>query len=234
MATCKICSSDKPRFGACPTCRSNAIAEEEARALAAEELKSEIQAKRQADQEARALEDEKRKKERQEMHNASVIRNSVKHLYDEFSARHFIEGAASASFASEGYGRLDGHIEVVIQTEFTVDLETDLVLVGFRRTGQDWRWLTYLNDQLFFILEGSALQAGDLFTNFQVVDGGVFEFVGFHPTAEQVELMISDKGWRARAGLWETTPRWPTHEVFQEALNRKAAILRGDSPESDG
>ena len=206
MATCKICGSDKPRFGSCSTCEASAAANWEAHAAAKAERQIELERE----------------------HGAALIRNSVRNMYDDFSGRHLIEASSSVTFTSKEQGRLDGRLEAILQFEFTADLSADMAFMGFRRTGPDWKWLNYFHDQLFFILDGSAFQVETPYTHFQVIDRGVTELVGFNPSPEQIALMISDREWRARAGLWETKPKPPTHEIFQEALNRKAMLLSGE------
>ena len=208
MATCKICGSDKPRFGSCSTCQANAAAKWEAHAAAEAERQIELERE----------------------HGAALIRNSVRNMHDDFTGRHLIEASSSVIFTSKEQGRLDGRLEAILQFEFTADLSADMAFMGFRRTGPDWKWLNYFHDQLFFILDGSGFQVETPYTYFQVIDGGVTELVGFNPSPEQIALMISDKEWRARAGLWETKPKPPTHEIFQEALNRKTMILSGEPP----
>lgn len=207
MATCKVCGSEKPRFGACQSCEADALARQQ-----------ELQ---QAERERQQQEEEQRK--------ARMIRDRVKHHYDDFTGHHLLEATATVSFSSPNSGHLDGRIETLLQMEFTKDLSTDLVSVGFRRIGTDWRWMQHFNDQLFFILGGIPHHAINPYTYFEVIDAGVLEVVGFNPSEEQVDLMIADREWRVRAGFWEAKPSWPTHEVFQEARNRKTAILSSDS-----
>ncbi|TEX51642.1 MAG: hypothetical protein B7C55_04570 [Actinomycetales bacterium mxb001] len=178
-----------------------------------------------AKQQERAAAEKERAKQRQEELNAQLIRDRVKHHYDEFTGHHFLEVTSPVSFHSKQHGTLEGQVETVLQLEFTKDLTADFILVGFRRVGTDWQWMHFFNDQLFFILGGDSHQATDPYTYFHVIDGGVFEMVGFSPSETQTRLLISDNTWRVRAGFWEAQPKWPTHEVFQEAFHRKAAIL---------
>lgn len=208
MATCKVCQSEKPRFGACANCEAEAQAKEKARQAAKQE---------------RLKREEEERRERQ-------IRESVKHHYDDFSGRHLVEATAGINFTSAASGTLDGMVSTLLQFEFTRDLSVDLALVGFQRIGTDWRWMQYFNDQLFFILDGQSHHIPDPYTYFQVIDGGVVEIVGFHPSKAQLDLMISDQEWRVRAGHWEAKPKWPTHQVFQAAVDQKAAIIAGNNP----
>ena len=206
MATCKTCGSDKPRFGSCSTCEANAAARWEAQVAAEAERRVELERE----------------------HAAALIRNSVRNLYDDFTTRHLVEASSSVVFTSKEHGRLDGRLEAILQFEFTADLSVDMAFVGFRRTGPAWKWLNFFNDQLFFILDGKALEVETPYSNFQMINGGGTELVGFNPSPKLIASMIADKEWRARAGLWETKPKPPTHEIFQEALNRKAMILSGE------